>query len=199
MMIYILELKDACYYIGKFSIQQLKNGIGPSWTKLHPPIRVINQYFNYDDELDEDSLIHQYMEKYGIDKVRGGSYISIELSEYQKRNLENRFNKVDKNDNKNNYFIDIESGFKTVIYNNKPFNTSNNTEVEYSTNKSTNVCMYCEMKLANEEMLKKHEELCIDSYYTKSRGKNINCERCGRDTHVSQFCRAKTTIDGYDI
>jgi len=79
MKIYILKLKDECWYIGKTNnpsneriLQHLKNE-GSEWTKLHPVIDVEKIIENC-DEFDEDKYVKMYMALYGIDKVRGGNY-----------------------------------------------------------------------------------------------------------------------------
>jgi hypothetical protein len=40
------------------------------------------------DEFDEDKYTKMYMKKYGIDRVRGGSYTQMNLPEYSKQTLE---------------------------------------------------------------------------------------------------------------
>ena len=77
MKIYILKLKDNCWYIGKTDqenrIQQHFKGNGSEWTKLHTPISVEKVIENC-DEFDEDKYVKIYMIKYGIENVRGGTY-----------------------------------------------------------------------------------------------------------------------------
>lgn len=86
--IYILKCKDNCYFIGKTTgsyftdIDNHFKGIGCQWTQLHKPIRLeILRHFC--DETDDDFYTRLYITKYGIDKVRGGSYSQLELSEQQ--------------------------------------------------------------------------------------------------------------------
>jgi len=82
-IIYVLQLQDDCFYIGKTKdldrrVEEHKRGEGSAWTKLHPVVK-LKETFN-GDSYSEDRLVKNYMQIYGIDKVRGGSYSQIELS-----------------------------------------------------------------------------------------------------------------------
>jgi cellular nucleic acid-binding protein len=85
--IYVLKLEHGNYYVGR-SIDPIKryqehlNGTGSSWTRLHEPISFLETRPEH-SILDEDKLTKEYMLKYGIDHVRGGSYVTIELSSAQ--------------------------------------------------------------------------------------------------------------------
>jgi predicted GIY-YIG superfamily endonuclease len=84
VFIYILQLEDDKYYVGKSNdvdarIAQHFDGFGSEWTKIYPPIAVIEVIEG--DEFDEDKYTKIYMKKYGIDHVRGGSYAQVNLSE----------------------------------------------------------------------------------------------------------------------
>ena len=94
--IYTIKLENGKYYIGKttnprFRLDKHFNLSGSQWTKLHKPVKVIEIKDNCDD-YDEDKITKQYMNKYGIDNVRGGSYVQIELSRVQKDALKLELN-----------------------------------------------------------------------------------------------------------
>lgn len=81
--IYILKLEQGKYYIGKtnnprFRLQTHFNSKGSLWTKKYKPLNVLKVIPNCDD-YDEDKITRQYMDKYGIDNVRGGSFVSVKL------------------------------------------------------------------------------------------------------------------------
>jgi cellular nucleic acid-binding protein len=85
MFIYILKLENDKYYVGKTNNPDLRindhfNNIGAEWTKLHKPLSVEKIIPNCDD-YDEDKYTRIYMDKYGIDNVRGGSFVQIKLSD----------------------------------------------------------------------------------------------------------------------
>ena len=78
-MIYVLELEGNNWYIGithNFNIRlaQHLSGSGAGWTRLYKPIRVAEIFFEGCDRKMEDDVTKRYMEKYGKDKVRGGSW-----------------------------------------------------------------------------------------------------------------------------
>ena len=83
--IYVLKLENDKYYIGKtnnptFRLEQHFQSNGSAWTKKYPPIQVI-AIIPYCDVFDEDKYTLKYMEKYGINNVRGGSFCQIKLDE----------------------------------------------------------------------------------------------------------------------
>jgi hypothetical protein len=88
--IYILKLQNGKYYIGKtsnpyFRIVEHFNLEGSEWTKLYNPIKLLELIEG--DDYDEDKYTKIYMDKYGIDNVRGGSYTSIKLDKETKNQL----------------------------------------------------------------------------------------------------------------
>ena len=87
VFIYVLKLKSNKYYIGKTNNPDIRldshfNSNGSEWTKLYKPIEV-NELIPDCDPFDEDKYTLKYMEKEGIDNVRGGSFCKIELSDEQ--------------------------------------------------------------------------------------------------------------------
>lgn len=85
VFIYALKLDQNKFYIGKtvnpfirLDDHFLLNG--SAWTKKYIPISVMEIIPNCDN-YDEDKYTIKYMEKYGINNVRGGSFCEIKLSE----------------------------------------------------------------------------------------------------------------------
>jgi hypothetical protein len=86
--IYILKLEDGKYYIGKSANVERRffdhmAGTGSSWTRKHRAIE-IEKVIPNTSPFDEDKYTKEYMAAYGIDNVRGGSYVTIDLSDEQK-------------------------------------------------------------------------------------------------------------------
>ena len=84
VFIYILLLELNKYYIGKTNNPDIRldyhfNSDGSEWTKIYKPIKVYEVISNC-DSYDEDKYTLKYMEKEGINNVRGGSFSQIELS-----------------------------------------------------------------------------------------------------------------------
>ena len=87
VFIYILLLELNKYYIGKTNYPDIRldyhfNLDGSEWTKIYKPIKVYEVISNC-DSYDEDKYTLKYMEKEGINNVRGGSFSQIELSDEQ--------------------------------------------------------------------------------------------------------------------
>ena len=91
--LYVLRLEKDKYYVGvtekkvEERFKEHEDGTGSAWTSMYKPIKIIKIVKNV-DEYDEDKYTKMYMDKYGIENVRGGSYITVKLEDYQKRALE---------------------------------------------------------------------------------------------------------------
>mmetsp|Transcript_14502 Transcript_14502/g.29335 ORF Transcript_14502/g.29335 Transcript_14502/m.29335 type:complete len:461 (-) Transcript_14502:12-1394(-) len=86
--IYVLELQQGKIYVGRSDVlmrsQEIweyhtKSDHGPPWTKLFGPPKSGLERIESNDLADVDKKVKEYMAKYGIDNVRGGSFHEIEL------------------------------------------------------------------------------------------------------------------------
>ena len=94
--IYALRLENDKYYIGKttnpeFRINDHLNSNGSSWTNKYKPVEVMELYYNCDN-FDEDKYTLIYMNQYGIDNVRGGSFTTLHLDKMTKKILQKMIN-----------------------------------------------------------------------------------------------------------
>ena len=87
MFIYILQLEKGKYYV----IEKHFHREGSSWTKKYKPLSVVEMIPNC-DSYDEDKHTIRYMEKYGIQNVRGGSFCQINLSDVNLSTLHQMIN-----------------------------------------------------------------------------------------------------------
>lgn len=92
--IYVLQLTDDKYYVGSTSNieRRLQEHLGKisersvSWTRRYKPIKLIKT-FQQKTPYDEDNTTKEYMSKFGIENVRGGSYASPKLTRSQTNTL----------------------------------------------------------------------------------------------------------------
>ena len=81
-MIYVLELEDDCFYIGitynlNLRIAQHLSGSGAQWTKMHRPKKIVEVFYEGCTRPKEDEVTKKYVEIYGADCVRGGSWCRV--------------------------------------------------------------------------------------------------------------------------
>jgi len=89
--IYVLRLEGGRYYVGKTEnlmkrYQEHLNGSGSAWTSKYLPTSLIESKEGA-SPFEEDAYVKKYMAKYGIDNVRGGSYVTDTLTEAQHQYL----------------------------------------------------------------------------------------------------------------
>ena len=85
--IYILQLETNKFFVGKtdniiFNITHFDRNSN-SFTKKYKPLFLL-EFKEKMEFIDIDITVKKYMNKYGIDSVRGGSYLDLELSIEQK-------------------------------------------------------------------------------------------------------------------
>ncbi len=79
--VYVLKLEQDNWYVGitynlNLRMAQHWTGQGAKWTQLHKPISIEAVHYPASKEM-ENRITTEYMEKYGGDKVRGGSYCRV--------------------------------------------------------------------------------------------------------------------------
>ena len=92
VFIYVLQCEEDKYYVGKtdtnkFRIDTHFDSNGSEFTKKYKPIDIY-QIIPECDKYDEDKYVKKYMDKYGIDNVRGGSYSRLKLTDDEKKHIQ---------------------------------------------------------------------------------------------------------------
>lgn len=105
IFVYILLLQQNKYYVGhtsnpRFMTEEHFQLNNTQWTQKYTPIRLL-EFISNCDKFDEDKYTLKYMDKYGIDNVRGGSFCKEILDEPEKFVIE----KMLMNANKKSNFI----------------------------------------------------------------------------------------------
>ena len=196
--IYILQLEQGKYYVGKtnnpdFRLEQHLNVYGSAWTHKYKPIKVIKLINNCDD-FDEDKWTVKYMEKYGIDNVRGGSFCTIILNNESKNTIK-RMIKGATNKcypcGRDDHFI---NGCDAVYHIDghrieKKISKKNNRLLELK-NYNGDICYKCGRK----------GHLVINCYarrHIDGSSFDLNtCYACGRKGHWKITCKYKTDVYG---
>ena len=187
--IYILKLQNDNYYVGKAKdpnkrFQEHILGNGSSWTKKHEPIEIM-KVINNCSPFEEDKQVKELMSLYGIDKVRGGSYSKIDLSQEEKETLQKEIwgakDLCIRCGNSNHFVKDC--------YATKDINGNKIEDKEIV----VWICENCDKEFENIKSCEKHEKICKQKINKKC------CNRCGRQNHNSNNCYATTHKDGYEI
>lgn len=205
--IYVLELKHGCYYVGvtkdpDLRFQQHVNGKGAVWTKAHPPIQCV-ELLNVTSPFDEDNVTKLYMNTYGIDKVRGGSYVQLTLDksteEFINKELQTMRNECFNCGQKGHYITKCPYEKKNKSIGETP---AVKKEVKPAgqcsrcgrTNHTIERC-YAKTHISGDNI--------VDENLSPSTKEEIKptgqCSRCGRLSRTIEKCYAKTHIDGHDI
>jgi len=186
MFIYILELEQNKYYIGKttniaFRLKDHFESNGAAWTKKYKPIRLESIIADCDD-FDEDKFTLKYMEKYGINNVRGGSFCEIKLSDANITTLNQIMNSVTD---------------KCYICGDKEHFAN---ECKKENDKCNCISSYYFPHRVKKCAINKAFET-IDLFYDEHKDieKLKLCKRCGRNNHIQEKCFAKTHLKGYKI
>jgi len=185
--IYILKLEQGKYYIGKtnhpeFRLANHFQSNGSEWTKKYKPLEVIDIKPNCDD-YDEDKVTRQYMDKYGINNVRGGSFVTIKL----KKSIIDTLNQMNNGTNNKCFICGKDNHFAKDCEEDECWETESDEE-EHETVWG---CEKCGKEFTEEKKCVYHEKYC------RGTNKEEYCSRCGRKGHYDSDCYASKHIKGY--
>jgi predicted GIY-YIG superfamily endonuclease len=216
--IYVLKLQYNKYYVGKtnnpqFRLENHFSSQGAEWTRLYKPVSLEALIPDCDD-YDEDKYTRMYMDKYGVDNVRGGSYTQVVLDKGSKEQLTKMSNGT--NDRcfacgKQGHFAKDCSTYSKDNQKCYVCGKSDHKTKDCTSNKWC--CSICSMNFDTKTACIKHEYSCkkkstvyftyVDSdsdedcYVYGNKYKKSKCFRCGREGHYSSSCYASTHIKGY--
>jgi cellular nucleic acid-binding protein len=206
--IYVLLLEKGKYYIGKSNdvfkrcVEHFE-GSGSCWTKKYKPLKLEKTIENV-SPFEEDKITKEYMLKYGIENVRGGTYTQIELTESQIKSINDELRgAMDEclKCGKKGHFA-TECVYYKQNKNSRVVPADDDDEDEDDSDDDDDVgyvCDKCGKTIKDECNYYEHISVCKVGKVGKvgKIGKGNTCFRCGRKGHYATNCYAKSHVKGY--
>ena len=185
--IYILRLAKGKYYVGKTNDVQKrywehKVGKGAEWTRKYPPV-CIQQIIRDASPFDEDRYVKEYMSKFGVESVRGGSYSQTVLDGAQKSAIEKELRMAEDSCmrcGRAGHFVDTCYA---------------RTDVDGASLVAKTTLAPRAVSYGFKKMTVSYDSDSDDD----SESDDDTCHRCGRDGHWANKCYARSHVDGYSF
>ena len=215
--LYILELEEDKKYIGRVDeekdvdrrYKEHCNGTGALWTVKYKP-RKIERIIPNSNIFDEDARVIEYMNKYKIENIRGGTYSQIDLNNDQIEEINNKIRgatdkcmKCGSSDHFIRNCVNNEKETKKEIKKEKEdLKEDYFVKKKENEEKKENICQSMVKKTGNPCVYKVSVNSMTGKYchihlsQEKTSISKDSCFRCGRNSHWVADCYAKTHLDG---
>jgi len=188
--IYVLRLEEGKYYIGKSNdvpnrYQQHLNGAGSAWTKKYRPL-ALEKTIEHVSPFEEDKTTKEYMSIYGVDNVRGGSYVEIVLNDAQKKLLYKEIwaaKDLCTHCGRSGHFVEDCSSDTAIVGPTLEYDSEDDDDSEDED---------------SEDDDEDSEDDYVGNYRSSFQTSTTRgvCYRCGRLGHYASDCYARTHING---
>jgi predicted GIY-YIG superfamily endonuclease len=195
--IYVLKLERGKWYVGKAAdvesrYQQHCSGKGSAWTKKYAPVELVETIRDV-SPFEEDKKTKELMAKHGIANVRGGTYVTEELTPEQSLSLKQEIwgaKDCCTRCGRSSHFVKSCVAQKDV-----------DGDTIYEDDDSEDdvwECSKCGEEFDTEAQAERHEACCRVRNVSSFRGgSGQKCYRCGRAGHYANTCYANTSVSGY--
>ena len=176
--IYVLKLHGDKYYVGRTCnyykrVNDHFHGYGSEWTRLHRPICVVRKQ-ETDSAFEEDKVVKEMMAQYGVENVRGGSYVRVHLSQQEKKLLKRE--------------IDMANDMCLSCGSDKHFiNECDIQEIVYE-------CEVCGKQFSDEDKCEYHVINCVDTRDIGTQTRDIESQEVQKNEKTNTLCERCTIL-----